>query len=236
MEKNNNSHPTSTSNKYQVVINDEFDKNVTETVNFVLRKNAGGWICSDDIDEIASMACVDIWMKSSLFDPSKGASFKTWYTLLSHNFAISESKKLKNEVDRIVDLANLSGFDDGYSEVDPEKRSRSKKVNYRKDSTFSWAAQELGISIDEFNADYLLMKDADEKASMKRLAILEEFLDTKLSDKEKMMLEMLKEDRTTEEKMEAMNMSSNNVYTFTKRLREKIRNFMRSSDYYGIDE
>ena len=68
MEKNNYSRPTSTSNKYQVVINDEFYKNVTETVNFVFRKNAGGWICSDDIDEIASMACVDIWMKSSLFD------------------------------------------------------------------------------------------------------------------------------------------------------------------------
>lgn len=236
MTQNITSRPASKSSNFQVIIDDQFYNNVTNTVNSVLRKNAGSWISSEDIEEIASMARVDIWMKSELYDPAKGASFKTWTVTLAHNFAISEAKKLKNAVDRVIDINRLSGFDNGgNTEEDPEKRSRSKKVNYRMDSTFSWAAKELGIDVEEFNADYFFTKESDEAASAKRLANLEEFLATQLNDREKLLLEMLQDGLTKEQMMDRLNMTGGTFDTFRSRFRSKVRNFMIASDYYAAE-
>lgn len=238
MTKDINSRPASTNSKNQVFFDDQFIKNVTETVNYVLRKNAGSWISSEDIEEIASMARYYILIKSEKYDPEQGASFKTWYTTCAHNFAISASKKLKNAVDRVVCINSLIGFDNtgGNISADPTKNTRTRKFNYRSDSTFGWAAKELGINIDEYAADYTFNRESEEKASMKRLARLEEFLDSKLNDREKLMLEMLKEKRTKEEMMAKMNMNGGYVDKFKSCLRSKIRDFMTSIDYYGIDD
>ena len=243
MTQNYSSRPASTSSKFQVIIDDQFYKNVTETIRFVLRKNAGSWISSEQIEDIASAGCIDVWMKCEQYNPEGGASFKTWYTTCAHNFAISQSKKLKRAVDRKVDITSLTGFDAGKTEIDPEKRSRSKKVDYRSDSTFGWAAQELGINLDEYSADFAFKQADDEAASLKRLAKLESFLSTRLSDKEKEMLGLQNGTdgltvnlMTKEQLMEQMHMSDSNAYTSKHRLLSKISDFITSSEFTNDED
>lgn len=243
MNQNYSSRPASTSNKFQVINDDQFYKTVKETITYVLRKNAGSWISSEQIEDIVSAGCIDVWMKREQYDPSRGASPKTWITTCAHNFAITAAKALKKAVDRKVDITSLSGSDLGKTEVDPEKRSRSKKVNYRTDSTFGWAAQELGINIDEYNADYSFSKESDEAASLKRLAKLEHFLMTGLSDKEKDMLGLqngpdglIVNMKTKEQLMEELHITDGNAYTRKNRLLSKIYDYIKSPEYYDDED
>jgi DNA-directed RNA polymerase specialized sigma subunit, sigma24 homolog len=232
------------SNSNQVVFDDQFINNVKNTVNYVLRKNAGSWISSDDIEMITSDAYTRIWEQVGKYDPAKGASFKTWYETVARRYAISAAKKLKNnDVDKRVRMDCLTGFDNGHTEDDPEKRSRSKKINYMSDTTFGWAAQELGINLDEFAADYSFTKESDENASLKRLAKLEEFLKTRLTDREKFMLGIQDgEDglsvnlKSKEQLMEELHMSGSNADTSKHRLLSKIYSFISSSEYNNEED
>lgn len=232
--KKNTTLQSASDSRFQVIIDDQFTKTVNDTVRVVLRKNAGSWISDEDIKDIASNARMDIWMKRSEYDPAKGA-FKTWTVTLAHNFAISESKKLKRAHDKSVSLTSLSGFDD-IDDGEDGRSPRTRTISYRNDSTFLAEGQTLGLDPGETEADHAMMKEYDEQASLRRLALLEEFLETRLNDREKLMLEMLKDGLSKEQMMEIMHMTGGNVDTFKSRLRSKIRNFMIDCDYYGIEE
>ena len=122
-------------------------------------------------------------------------------------------------------LGNING-------KDPEQFK--KVIDYTKDSTFSWAAEGLGINLDEMRADFGFNMEAEESASIKRLEKLNRFLEDGLNDREKKYLQMKKDGFTKEQMMAELNMSGGCFDSFKCRFVSKVVKFMRSVDYWGI--
>lgn len=217
-----------------VVIDDQFRRNISSTVSYLLHKNAGSWIMEEDIEEIAAKTIERIFDQLGTYNPSRNASFKTWANAVAHNFAIRASEKLQRDRRRFVRLSSLAGYDmeDGDDQNSGQCR---KSYDFTKGACFSWASGILGIDPESGEADFSMMKEADEQASRKRLACLENFLSTGLNESEKQMLEMMKDGLSKAQMMEVTHKSGANIDTCRCRLRSKIRNFMKSIDYYGIE-
>ena len=232
MEKIQNSHRVSVDSNNQIVIDNNFNKAVTNTVYSVLRsKEVGGWMSSEQIEEIAATALIHIYLNVGQYDPSKGAA-DAWTKRAAHNFAITESKKLWNKMKKAVNMSQLSAMGD----MNGKDREKFKKmVDYTKDSTFSWAAEGLGIILDEMKADYGFNKESEESASLKRLDVLNRFIETGLNDREKKYLQMRTDGFTKEQMMMELNMKGGCFDTFKCRFVSKVKNFMHSTDYWGIE-
>lgn len=231
MKEIQNSHRVSVDKNNQIVIDNNFKNTVTNTVYSVLRsKKVGSWMRSDQIEEIATAALFHIYVNVGQFDPSKGRA-DTWIRRAAHNFAITESKKLWNKMKKAVKMSQLSILGN-INGKDPEQFK--KVVDYTKDSTFSWAAEGLGINLDEMRADFGINMEAEESASIKRLEKLNRFLEDGLNDREKKYLQMKKDGFTKEQMMAELNMSGGCFDTFKCRFVSKVVKFMRSVDYWGI--
>lgn len=232
MEKIQNSHRVSVDKKNQIVIDNNFINTVTNTVYGVLRsKEVGSWMSSDQIEEIAAAARFHIYVNVGQFDPYKGTA-DAWVKRAAHNFAITESKTLWNKMKKAVKMSQLSILGD-MNGKDPEQFK--KVVDYTKDSTFSWAAEGLGINLNEMRADYSFVKEAEESASLKRLEALTHFLETGINDREKKYLQMKQDDFTKEQMMAELNMNGGCFDTFKSRFVSKVEKFMHSADYWGIE-
>ena len=151
MKEIQNSHRVSVDKNNQIVIDNNFKNTVTNTVYSVLRsKKVGSWMRSDQIEEIATAALFHIYVNVGQFDPSKGRA-DTWIRRAAHNIAITESKKLWNKMKKAVKMSQLSILGN-INGKDPEQFK--KVIDYTKDSTFSWAAEGLGINLDGMRADF----------------------------------------------------------------------------------
>lgn len=204
---------------------------IRNTVTCVLRKNAGGWISSDDIQDIAQSAVMHVWMKRDQYDPEKGASFKTWTNTVAHNFAIQTSKKIKKSADMAVAISGLVDLSDACGEDDAPK---AKAFNGA-DTSNTWAMDNLGIRLGDNAADYGLSRSAEDLAEEKRVKALNEFLDKRLNENERLLFNMMSEGLSKQEMMEITHKSGGNIDTCICRLRSKVRNWMKASDYYGIE-
>ena len=222
---------SASSQKNLAVIDRECYDAIRETVSFVLYRNASSYITRDDIQDITQEAATKVLLNSSLYDPEKNTSFKTWATRVAHNYAIQLSRKIKKSVDTSV---AISGFLDmeGSFEDDDEKKVASK-IFTGKDSSTSWAMDILGIRPEESNADFAFTKKDEYSAMKTRIRNLQDFLDTRLNSSEKFLLEMMCDGLSKTEMMEITGKTGGNIDTSISRLRSKVREWMKASNYYG---
>ena len=229
MTQNITSRPASKSSNFQVIIDDQFYNNVTNTVNSVLRKNAGSWITDDDINDVVQSVAMHILLQTERYDESKGA-FSTWCATIAHNYSIQLGKRMKKAGDRAVKLSGVNTFLDG---MDDDEKALFTPGNRQEDTSLSWAMDNLGMHPEEAEADYFMMKALEEDEMRARTSSLQEFLDTRLNPGEKQMLEMMKDNLSKEEMMAITHKTGGNIDVCKSRLRAKVYNWMKASDYYG---
>ena len=168
-----------------------------------------------------------------MYDPAKNTAFKTWATTVAHNYAIQLSKKIKETADMSVAISGLLDMADSFGDDDSPKTV--SKAFKGKDTSNSWAMDNLGIHGEETNADYAFARKAEETATARRVGRLQDFLDTKLSSSEKLLFEMMRSGLSKTEMMERTGKTGGNIDTSICRLRSKVHNWMKASDYYGIE-
>jgi hypothetical protein len=100
-------------------------------------------------------------------------------------------------------------------------------------SSLSWINDNLGFVQGESDADYRFSSQDEVDQQNVRLNNLMEYLDNKLNQSEKELLQLLKDDRSKSDMMEILKKSSGNIDTCKSRLRSKISKWMKESDYYG---
>lgn len=108
------------------LFNEDVANAVSATVSITLHKNVGSWIRKGyiNLDDFTQNAILHILNKSDSFNPDYGTSFQAWACTVAHNYAISESKKLKRIVENKTRLDLLDGYEipDGDSTADPFKK------------------------------------------------------------------------------------------------------------------
>lgn len=224
---------SASSQKNLAVIDSECYDAISKTVSYVLNTNASSYITKDDIKDVTQAAATRVLLKSSMYDPEKNTAFKTWATTVAHNYAIQLSKKIKETADMSVAISGLLDMADSFGD-DDELKTVSKAFK-GKDSSTSWAKDNLGINAEESNADFTFTKEAEESAMNKRVGRLQDFLDTKLNSSEKLLFEMMRSGLSKTEMMEKTGKTGGNIDTSICRLRSKVHNWMKASDYYGIE-
>lgn len=221
-----------TSKSRLAVIDRECYEAICKTVSYVLNTNASSYITKDDIKDVTQAAATRVLLKSSMYDPEKNTAFKTWATTVAHNYAIQLSKKIKETADMSVAISGLLDMADSIGDED-EFRKVSKAFRGT-DSSNTWALDNLGINTDEASADFSFTREAEESAMCRRVGKLQEFLDTKLNDSEKLLFEMMRSGLSKTEMMERTGKSGGNIDTSICRLRSKVHKWMKETDYYGI--
>jgi len=204
---------------------------IRKTVTCTLRKYASSWISEDDINDIVQAVAMRIFEQTDKYDESKGA-FSTWCSTVAHNYAIQLGKRMKKAGDRAVRLSGVNSFLEG---MDDDEKAIYSSSTKQEDTSFSWLKDELGMHPEESEADYFMMKALDDQAMLRRTANLQEFLDTRLNESEKLMFEMMRDGLSKEEMMEITHKTGGNIDTCKSRLRSKVYNWMKASDYYGVE-
>ena len=219
---------TSQKKSKQVVIDAECYESIRKTVRYVLKRNMKNYISECDVDDALQSVLIHIWIKKDIYDPSRGASFKTWATTIAHNYTIQLSKKLQKHSKVIKSLCDFDSLTAGQEGMD-----YVFNTIVQGNSSLSWINDNLGHNQDESNADYKFDKLYDDERQDARLDNLVNYLETHLNQSEKRLLQMMKDDRSKEEMMELLKKSSGNIDTRKSRLRSKISKWMKESDYYG---
>lgn len=211
------------------VIDRKCYESIRKTVTCTLRKNAGGWITEDDINDVVQSVAMHILLQSERYDESKGA-FSTWCSTIAHNYSIQLGKRMKKIGDRAIKLSGVNTFLEG---MDDDEKALYSAGNRQEDTSMSWAMDNLGMHPEETEADYFMMKALEENEMLRRKNNLQEFLDTRLNPGEKQMLEMMKDNLSKEEMMAITHKTGGNIDVCKSRLRAKVYNWMKASDYYG---
>lgn len=219
---------TSQQKSKQVIIDAECCESIRKTVRYILKRNMKNYISECDVDDAVQSVLIHIWVKKDIYDPSRGASFKTWATTIAHNYTIQLSKKLQKHSQVIKSLCDFDSLTAGQESMDYVFNSI---VNGN--TSLSWINDNLGHRQNESSADYIFDKQYDDERQKARLDNLENYLECKLNKSEKQLLQMMKDERTKEEMMELLKKSSGNIDTCKSRLRSKISKWMKESDYYG---
>lgn len=218
--------------KNLAILDNECIDAISSTVTCTLRKNAGSWISSDDIQDIVQSAVTHVWLKRDQYDPEKGASFKTWTNTVAHNFAIQTSKRIKKAADKAVAISGLLDLCDCGDDDEPKAATKAFSGI---DTSNTWAMDSLGINLGENAADYGFSRDAEDMASENREKALREFLDRRLNENERLLFNMMSDGLSKQEMMEITHKTGGCIDTSISRLRSKVRNWMKASDYYGIE-
>ena len=215
---------------------DIFDKEcyeaISRTVRCVLTSNAGSYITWEDIQDITQAAAERILVKRNLYDPLKNTTFRTWATRVAHNYAIQLSKMIRRTSLHTVSLAGLLNLADVSDNNDGTTGSR---VFSGKNTSSTWAMENLGIIPDEARADHAFTKEDEEKSMTKRIARLQEFMATEFNSGEKLLFEMMRNGLSKNEMMARTGKSGGNIDTSICRLRSKTRRWMKEADYYGTN-
>jgi len=211
------------------VIDRECYDSIRKTVTCTLRKNAGSWISQDDINDVVQSVAMHIMLQSDKFDEGK-STFSTWCSTVAHNYTIQLGKKMKKAGDRAVQLSGVNSFLEG---MDDDEKAMFTPSRKQEDSSLSWAMDNLGLHPDENEADFFMMKAIEDERMAKRTARLQQFLDTKLNDSEKQMFDMMQKGLTKQEMMDMTHKTGGNIDVCKSRLRTKVYNWMKASDYYG---
>ena len=219
---------TSQQKSKQVIIDAECCESIRKTVRYILKLNMKNYISECDVDDAVQSVLIHIWVKRDVYDPTRGASFKTWATTIAHNYTIQLSKKLQKHSKVIKSLCDFDSLALGQESMDYVFNSI-----VHCNSSLSWINDNLGHRQNESNADYKFDKQHDEEKQNARLDNLVSYLENKLNKSEKQLLQMMKEDRSKEEMMELLKKSSGNIDTCKSRLRSKISKWMKESNYYG---
>lgn len=217
--------------KNLAILDNECIKAITNTITCILRKNAGSWISNDDIQDIAQSAIMHVWMKRDQYDPEKGASFRTWTNTVAHNFAIQTSKRMKKAADKAITLSGLLDLGEGGED---DSKGKTKAFN-EANTSYSWALDNLGIRSGENAADFGLSRNAEETATQNREQALRHFLNNRLNESERLLFNMMSDGLSKQEMMEITHKNGGAIDTSISRLRSKVRNWMKASDYYGIE-
>ena len=219
---------TSQQKSKQVIIDAECCESIRKTVRYILKRNMKNYISECDVDDAVQSVLIHIWVKKDIYDPSRGASFKTWATTIAHNYTIQLSKKLQKHSKVIKSLCDFDSIASGQESMDYLFNS-----TFSSNSSLSWINDNLGHRHNESNADYKFDKQHEDERQNARLDNLVNYLESKLNNNEKQLLQMMKDDRSKEEMMELLKKSSGNIDTCKSRLRSKISKWMKESDYYG---
>lgn len=212
----------------EVIIDAECCESIKKTVRYIMRRNMRNYISECDLDDALQSVLIHIWVKKDLYDPSRGASFKTWAITIAHNYTIQLSKKLQKHYRVIKSLCDFDGLTSGQETMDYVFNSIAQG-----NSSLSWINDNLGFVQGESDADYRFSSQDESDQQNARLNNLMEYLDNKLNQSEKELLQLLKDDRSKSDMMEILKKSSGNIDTCKSRLRSKISNWMKESDYYG---
>lgn len=219
---------TSQQRSKQVVIDAECYESIRKTVRYVLKRNMRNYVSDCDVDDAVQSVLIHIWVKKDVYDPNRGASFKTWATTIAHNYAIQLSKKLQKHSKVIKSLCDFDSLTSGQEGMD-----YVFNTIVQSNSSLSWINDNLGHIQNESNADYKFDQQHEELKQSARLNNLTNYLENKLNQSEKQLLQMLKDDRSKAEMMDLLQKSSGNIDTCKSRLRSKISKWMKESDYYG---
>lgn len=202
---------------------------IRKTVTCTLRKNAGGWITEEDIKDVVQSVALHILLHVETYDKSKGA-FSTWCSTIAHNYSIQLGKRMKKAGDLAVSLSCVNTFLDG---MDDDEKALFSPRNRQEDTSQTWAMDNLGLHPEETEADFFMMKALEENEMLRRKNKLQKFVDTRLTPGEKQMLEMMKNNLSKEEMMAITHKTGGNIDVCKSRLRAKVYNWMKASDYYG---
>ena len=219
---------TSQQKSKQVIFDAECYESLKKTVRYVLQNYAEHYVSECDVDDILQSVMIHIWLKRDVYDPSRGASFKTWANTIAHNYTIQLSKKLNKHSKVIKSMCDFDSRKSGQDGMDYIFNAMVKD-----NSSLSWINDNLGHIQNEFNADYQFEKQYEDERQNARVDNLLNYLENKLNRSEKQLLQMMKDDRTKEEMMELLQKSAGNIDTCKSRLRSKISKWMKESDYYG---
>lgn len=219
---------TSQQRSKQVVIDAECYESIRKTVRYVLKRNMRNYVSDCDVDDAVQSVLIHIWVKKDIYDPSRGASFKTWATTIAHNYTIQLSKKLQKHFRMIKSLCDFDTLVTGQEGMDYVFNNIVQS-----NSSLSWINDNLGYAQHDLSADYRLIHQDDEERLNARLDNLTDYLENKLNQSEKELLQLLKDDRSKSDMMEILKKSSGNIDTCKSRLRSKISKWMKESDYYG---
>lgn len=212
----------------EVIIDAECYESIKKTVRYIMKRNMRNYISECDLDDALQSVLIHIWVKKDLYDPSRGASFKTWAITIAHNYTIQLSKKLQKHYRVIKSLCDFDCLTSGQETMDYVFNSIAQG-----NSSLSWINDNLGFVQGESDADYRFSSQDESDQQNARLNNLMEYLDNKLNQSEKELLQLLKDDRSKSDMMEILKKSSGNIDTCKSRLRSKISNWMKESDYYG---
>lgn len=202
---------------------------IRKTVSCSLRKNAGGWITEDEIKDVVQSVALHILLQVERYDKNKGA-FSTWCSTIAHNYSIQLGKRMKKAGERAVRLSCVNTFLEG---MDDDEKALFSTRNRQEDTSLSWAMDNLGLHPEETEADFFMMKALEENERLHRKNNLQEFLETSLTLGEKQMLEMIKNNLSKEEMMAITHKTGGSIDVCKSRLRAKVYNWMKASDYYG---
>ena len=219
---------TSQQKSKQVIIDAECYESIRKTVRYILNRNMRNYVSEFDMEDVLQSVLIHIWVKKDIYDPSRGASFKTWATTIAHNYTIQLSKKLQKHFRMIKSLCDFDSLATGQEGMDYVFNNIVQG-----DSSLSWINDNLGYAQHDSSADFRLIQQDDEERQNARLDNLTDYLENKLNHSEKQLLQMLKDDRSKAEMMEILKKSSGNIDTCKSRLRAKISKWMKESNYFG---
>lgn len=212
----------------EFIIDADFCESIRKTVSYHLKHKLSAYISEADIEDTLQSVLIHIWLKRDMYNPDRGASFKTWAITIARNYTIQLSKKLQKHSSMIKSLCDYDTVSKGQEAMD-----YVLNAIVGRNSSVEWINDNLGIKSDIYNADYQFNLLHDEERQDKRFECLKDYLASKLNRNEQLLLQMMKEDKTKEEMMEFFKKSSGNIDTCKSRLRSKISKWMRDVDYFG---
>lgn len=196
-------------------------------VNSVVKEFGCLWIKPQDVDDLVQNASIHLWTVMGKYDPSKGASVRTWVAKVARNYTISEIEKLYRTASKEIDIERLKGFNKEGKEIE----AHSSFIDFTKAPDFAWAAEGLGFDLTGNIADSRICSEEEKLAAVERSRMLQKFISTHLSDPEKELLDMVIAKTSREEIVSKTGLSRCNIDTRICRLRSKILSFMKSSEY-----
>ena len=214
------------------VIDSHLYESIRRTVTYNLRKNAGSWISSEEIEDVVQNTAMHVFIKACLYDSSMGASFRTWAMTVAHNYSIQLARKMKTADDKVISLDRTFGVRENPAR-DDESAHHIRHHDGIRNSSGAWIMDTLGIIPEECYADCRLRKAEENSASERRAENLVTFLESGLNQNESGMLAMMRERLTKEEMMQRTHKTGCNIDTTKSRLRAKVRKWMKETDYYG---
>lgn len=220
---------SASSRKSAPVIDRECYEAIRKTVTCTLRKNASSWVSEDDIQDVVQSVAMHIMLQSEKYDEDK-STFSTWCSTVAHNYTIQLGKKMKKAGDRAVRLSGVNSFLEG---MDDDEKAMFTASYRQEDTSFSWLKDEFGMHPEESEADFFMMKAVEDEEMLRRTSNLQDFLDTKLNDGERQLFEMMKNGLSKQEMMEATHKTGGNIDVCKSRLRSKVYNWMKATDYFG---